>query len=626
MKAEKITGIIAGFVLGILSATILLGFPFGFGVRILDSLYFIYADLYRDCGDWCYRATLVGWILLIIYFVLFGLLTAFIIKKVLTRFNLPAVVRAFLVIVLLPILSGILTPVITLAGNYIPPLPISIRCASVINSPETFGDFVFGPDSGRAGCAFQLAKRDEDSSWCAKIDDQISRSMCVGYIARETNNPSLCNTTDVPIRKDRCLDKTIEDNQPIQTDTPKMENAPQVFDLSGFEGFYGGPHPRTNYYPEADIESQPKELWNMGFGYSETPSLAIGPYLITQHHTKSSAGLALYDGSTGKIKWTLRGNDVEGYHSSIKGMALSNNILVYYDWDDIFIHNVATGSELWQKEIDVAGDPIIFDETVYVLHQGSKSTGASTTLSALDLMSGDEQWSVALGQSMYMKDYIVATPDSIFLTARSTHAPLTAHIYVIDRQTGEYQEISKVLGENGEDNPKPVSRKKLSNPVSSQLNSVERPVYAEGLLYVRTGDGILVIDEETAEIVKEWSDPFDYTKESVWKSTAKRMAYHDGTLYYTTDEKTLVAWDVETEEYRWETKIDNELHKAAIVSDQYLYTATESELIAIDRMKGDIVWEYELITPIRFDPQIAEGRIYFFTTPHRLYALGKSEK
>lgn len=572
MRKDYITGGIVGIIMGVIAALL----PFPLSAPLLDVLSsLIYSDLYRECGTWCYQTTSAGWLIVVLCFIVIGILAGFattFIKK-----ELRLIVRIAVVFASAILITGILTVSIGGLEDYLPHMPTKIRCAPVIHNEEKFGSFPFGPDAGRISCAYQLAMKEEDPKWCERIENSITQSRCVGLIADQINNLELCDKY-TGLDKSICLDQTVD------------ENAPDV-QLSALTTL--GTQKGKNNYFDADIPTQPTELWNKNFGFTEPTILIVDDFLIGSYEEDHCSDLGAY--KDGTVVWTMRGK-LEGYCSKIDDPAVDGNIIIYHDYDKIYAYGVS--GKLWEKSYAYGGNIIVDGNTYYAEHDTQGSTGHPIKIMAGDTKTGKQKWDTVIGTGNY-HSAIILTPNNIIATQRSAFAPLKAYIYIINRMTGSAQEIVY--------------------PLISEKNFVGIPVATGGKVFVRTGDGILVIDEATGELsIRE--EPLDLNQQAIWDSHSKNIATDGTLLYYTTDEKTLKATTLEGTPV-W-TKQLEPLASPIIVTNKQVITTTEKSVVALNKQTGEELWMYPILIPISGQLYASGNNLFYFNSDSRLIALG----
>lgn len=610
------------YITGILSALVILFFPitnFFIVIPILDSFSFVYADLYRNCGDWCYQPSIVGWMILVTCFVVLGLICGYLGEKIYQktkrfqiRINIFVVVFVF-VAVFVSVCGAQYIKSIKHTSFKFPP---SIRCYSVIHNPDEKIGKSFA-DQNRINCAFELAEDHKDISWCENIEEEIVRSNCVGIVAKVTNNSALCEQTET-INKDFCLEQTRGVN--------KTQGHPQktMTALSIGDDVFADQRTRTRYFKNADISHLPKILWEISSATNPfSQVLALDTYILAEYQSEKCEDIALYDTKNGQALWVLRGKNHEGLCSWFNGSpAFSENIIVYADVSTLYAQDMVTGKELWRKAVNFDESPIVESGVVYIMTELSRGTGDPQLVLALDIMTGKVIWQQTINiwhspidpeaENARPRPYPRYNPrgavssTKIFLATTSIYerdSKTKICICILDKKTGELLH---------------VVRKQVGGDVR---NTIGAPVYADGLVFVRTEAGIFAADENTGEVRHEYDEPIKGYNSADEPNTPQHLAIFDHTIYYNVDNHQLVARDVATGQYLWRAELDGPANTSPIVSDSYVYTATATDLYAINRKTGNLAWKFKLPQSIESSLQVSNGTIFFVSTSHRLYAL-----
>jgi outer membrane protein assembly factor BamB len=113
---------------------------------------------------------------------------------------------------------------------------------------------------------------------------------------------------------------------------------------------------------------------------------------------------------------------------------------------------------------------------------------------------------------------------------------------------------------------------------------VAAPVQAEGLVFVGTGDNlVLALDAETGDLVWQFE-----AEHSIWSTPV----YEDGVLYVGSLDKHLYALDAETGDLVWEQALAGSISGAVVVGKDLIYVGSfDKQLHALDKATGDIRWE-----------------------------------
>lgn len=118
---------------------------------------------------------------------------------------------------------------------------------------------------------------------------------------------------------------------------------------------------------------------------------------------------------------------------------------------------------------------------------------------------------------------------------------------------------------------------------------VAAPVQAEGLVYVGTGDNlILALDAETGDLVWQFE-----AEHSVWSTPA----YADGVLYVGSLDKNIYAIDAvegpnEENKPKWERPLGGSVSGSIAIGEDLIYVGSfDKQLHALDKETGEIKWE-----------------------------------
>ena len=198
IRRLKKIGIITSLAICVFLPTVLF-----FGTRIvLDSFQWFYADLYHSCGGYiCEAPTVVGWLVLVVYSLLCGILGSYISIALYKKVNQSSSGFGALVLILIFVFFFGFNGILQRFNGKIPRTPIAFRCASVIDKKGEYIDVYLG---GRGGCLNELAVINRDVTWCKGMDF-IYTEDCVANFAHETGDTSVCEALTSDRTKSQCL-------------------------------------------------------------------------------------------------------------------------------------------------------------------------------------------------------------------------------------------------------------------------------------------------------------------------------------------------------------------------------------------------------------------------------------
>lgn len=97
---------------------------------------------------------------------------------------------------------------------------------------------------------------------------------------------------------------------------------------------------------------------------------------------------------------------------------------------------------------------------------------------------------------------------------------------------------------------------------------------------------------------------------------------YGSTLYFSSDNKILFSYDIETRKKRWEIVADASVKASPTVYGNFVYLLSEvGTLYQIDKVTGEIVHELKLSTNTRSTPTIYNGKLIVCTSDGRMIAL-----
>lgn len=113
---------------------------------------------------------------------------------------------------------------------------------------------------------------------------------------------------------------------------------------------------------------------------------------------------------------------------------------------------------------------------------------------------------------------------------------------------------------------------------------VAAPVQAEGLVFVGTGDNlVLALDAETGDLVWQFE-----AEHSIWSTPA----YEDGVVYVGSLDKKIYALDAQNGEVVWEQALGGSISGSVVVGEDLVYVGSfDKQLHALDKATGEIKWE-----------------------------------
>lgn len=237
-----------------------------------------------------------------------------------------------------------------------------------------------------------------------------------------------------------------------------------------------------------------------------------------------------------------------------------------------------TGDTEWSYETEssVSASPTIQDDRLYL--------GCSEgVVYAIDRTSGDEVWRYQTGQTI-------------------TNAPcLLDETLIAASQDGRIHAVALSSG-NGE----------TITEVDGRIHAA--PVADNGRVYIASDQGeIQAVDTETADI--RWTRTLD-------GSVSGTPTLRGDELYVGTSSGTVAALDITSGDSTWTTTVTGGIQTGlATAADVLLVGTDRGEIVAFDSDERDELWRFNAGTPISTPLTVAGDLLYFGTENGSVYAI-----
>lgn len=287
--------------------------------------------------------------------------------------------------------------------------------------------------------------------------------------------------------------------------------------------------------------------------------------------------------------------------------------------------------ELWHVEAPVSETtPAVADGTIYLAGDG---------LTALDAASGEERWHVDLGRtyksSPAVQDETVCVGFEEILFAIDVTKTADGDAAVRWRDSMPSDEITSpviadgtVVVASGDSGGRSgaIHAIRLDSGERQWVRTVDAwlgtmPVVEDGQVFFGTIDGDL--------FAVQLSDGSDVWTRSLDARFFHTFAVADGTLFAAETGGLLSAFDAATGETQWSTRIGRPTDKHAeviaspvAVDNEHVYVgATDARLYAVDRERGELVWDFWAWNTVGSPPAVAGDTVYVGSVDTTLYAL-----
>ena len=300
-------------------------------------------------------------------------------------------------------------------------------------------------------------------------------------------------------------------------------------------------------------------LWSVTAGgwVRASPVEASGiAYIGTQHNNVQA-----YNASTGVRSWTQR----LGGSSAINSTAaiVSGALYVGSTNGTLYAFNAANGAQLWAVPTggEISNSPLEVDNLVYSV---SLATGERATLYAYAASNGAVVWSQYLG-----------------------NVP------------AGYGKNGPTLG-NGE--------------VLTPYSIFSSPSYADGLLYIGSGDGYVYAFNATTG-AQVWA-----AQTNNWVNATPTV--DSGTVYCGSWDGNFYAWSAQTGALLWQVPLNGVIESSAAVANGVVYVGSaDHSLYALDAATGATLWTATTDDVIGASPAVANGVVYIGSFDDGMYAL-----
>lgn len=236
--------------------------------------------------------------------------------------------------------------------------------------------------------------------------------------------------------------------------------------------------------------------------------------------------------------------------------------------------------------------PVLVDGTVY-----AAPTGGEAGLAAVDVESGEEDWSVDLRESPGGAPVVA---DGVVYVGTYGY-----RFYAVDATSGEVR-WERFVG---------------TRIVRSA------PVYDDGTVYTGTsGPSVLALDAETGDEVWRHGESGDGT------GSGSSPAVADGLVVFGAGD-TLFALDAETGELAWSADVGTHPGATPAIADGRVYygapsdrASTPCRVWALDLQSGETEWTYDVEDEsLRTAPAVADGTVYVSASSVRACLRGMDE-
>jgi len=440
-----------------------------------------------------------------------------------------------------------------------------------------------------------------------------------------------------------------------------MEEFPQIVqvtdDYYGDDYYYGGGGTGQviDCPYEIKVENFKTGKGFLGWKVHIPEGLPLATPAVDENNVYLGGGFGSYsfyafDKDSGELAWYFASGD-DGPTAAI---VYKNRVIFNTESCIIYTLDCKTGQTVWEQWL---GDPLMaqpaaaFDK-VYMTYPGSDGYHH---LTCRDLETGKEFWNQQLISEVISAPIVEG--DSVYCTTLdgtvyrfgaldgeliwkeekfATSAPwvVEGEIFVTMRQEqtddkGNYQteglgSLSKTSGEQNQ----------------VELWAQQRADYLT-LSYNERYEGELkMLDSSVGFSTAPSSAKLEYAQENlglstvsgIWGYQGSRMLIDDG-LSYNAQGDFLRCLDAKNGDILWEKEYKPEgdvggrtLTPPSMAGDYLFVGSSDGEIICIDAEDGEEVWSWNVKEPIRFQPAIVEGKVYFTTDLGNLYCIDTGDK
>ena len=375
--------------------------------------------------------------------------------------------------------------------------------------------------------------------------------------------------------------------EPLPTETPVAEETVVVFPTGTH--IYRGNLERTGVYQSAGPKTSPGVRWK----FNTEGVISNSSPIVYEHiaYIGSENGLFAVDIQTGQSLWNYQTN------GSVQTSPSLEDGIVYFGSLDGLLHalDCQTGEPLWSFDTggEIRSSPILYQGMVFF-------GGDDGFFYALDAQTGQESWRFEVAGTVdplagFYKAVRAApaiSGDSVlFGNTQIGGASAELKFYALDTKTGDV------------------------HWTFDAWNLTSSPVVADGVVYFGGFMSFVGLDLESG------SPEFTFTMD--WGGIYP-PAIFDGIAYFGTDNGSLHALDLQTNEEIWifESGRSVTFDTAPSIADGVIYAGSgDGFMYAVDLQTGQFLWEFETGGWISSSPVIFEGVLYFGSADGYLYAL-----
>lgn len=355
-----------------------------------------------------------------------------------------------------------------------------------------------------------------------------------------------------------------------------------------------------------------------------------------------------FDRDSGKLSWYFASGD-DGPTSAI---VYKDRVIFNTESCIIYILDAHTGKTVWCEWL---GDPLMsqpaaaFDK-VYMTYPGPDGYHH---LTCRDLETGKEFWNQQIVSELISAPIIDG--DSVYATTlegtvyrfgaedgeliwkekkNATSAPwiVGGEIFVTMREektdgdaTYQTEGLGSLSKSSGEQNQEELWAQYRADYLTLGYNRE----YESSLKQLDSSVGFSTAPA-TAKLEHAQENLGLSTVSGVWGFQGSRLLVRDG-ISYNAQGDFLRCLDAESGEILWENEYKCEaggrtLTPPSMAGDYLFVGSSDGEIICIDARDGDEVWSYNVKEPIRFQPAVVAGKVYFTTDFGNLYCIDTGDK
>ncbi|MGQ9705569.1 MAG: outer membrane protein assembly factor BamB family protein [bacterium] len=374
---------------------------------------------------------------------------------------------------------------------------------------------------------------------------------------------------------------------------------------------------------------------------------AIGEGLVFVGGGFGSYEFYAFDAKTGNMEWLFHAGD-DGPTAAVyyKGRVAFNTESCI-----LYVLDARSGNEVWSEWLGdpLMAQPAIYEQRIYMTYPGSDGHHYIT---CRDLESGKEYWKQQIVGEVITAPIIDA--DNVYCACLDgsgycfgafdgeliwkkelllTSSPMIykGNIYASVREPSEekdehgqiqYEGLGMIGSKTGEQKGNLIARTK-ADYLRANINRATEYASLQKSLDASVGFGSA---PSAAKLEQGEANLGVFTVSGIWSYQGSRVvAFHGDLIQARGNEiiRQVGTSDDNRWKYTYEGKTDEKRQLVPpAVSEKYLFTSTsDGFLLCLSAKDGKEVWRYSVGEPMRFQPALWEGRVYFTTDTGKLYCI-----